>query len=111
MLTRSLNFRLNRSNKNDPRRRAEPEAVTSAEEQGQLLRLNRQELVDGQKYESVKLQDLESLAEAGSSDSEAEQVQIVGVKRTRKQGPHLPPSKRVRFDDAMPKSSSASGVK
>ena len=55
MLTRSLNFRLNRSNKNDPRRRAEPEAVTSAEEQGQLLRLNRQDLVNGQKYESVKM--------------------------------------------------------
>ena len=55
MLTRSLNFRLNRSNKNDPRRRVEPEAVTSAEEQGQLLRLNRQDLVNGQKYESVKM--------------------------------------------------------
>ena len=49
--------------------------------------------------------------EAESSDSEADRVQIVGIRRTRKEGPHLPPSKRVRFEDAMPQGSSASGVK
>ena len=44
LFLRRCNFcvrcRLNRRNKLDPKRIAEPEAVTSAEEQGQILRLN-----------------------------------------------------------------------
>ena len=84
MLTCSLKFRLNRRNKKDPKRLVEPEAVTSAEDQGQLLRLSCQDLKGTKKYEPVGLRDLESLMMESESSSDEEIVQILGIKKKRK---------------------------
>ena len=57
----------------------------------------------------VKIRDLESVQSV--AESSEEEVQVLGIRKMKRKGGKARPSKRVRFEDALPQGSSASGVK